>query len=299
MASVNFSLVRDEKGTSLTVYIDDGVDLTEHVLGEAHANFKHVRDYLLDTPEDEYDVEWIKSQVDVLLTVGTHLNALSERVRVTDTNILFDGDPLENALTNHIVRLVREGASAAYAPLVAFLEKVQTNPSDKSVDSLYSWLKDRNFSFTPDGDFIAYKGVAVDKSGNSISINHGKAIVNGKVYSGAIPNPDGAVVEMPRSEVEANTAVGCASGLHAGTWKYASAFARGRVLVVKINPRDVVSVPDDCEFQKLRVSRYVVLSTIDQEFQGTTYAQDDEEYEDEYEDEWDDEDYWGDGDEDY
>jgi mRNA-degrading endonuclease RelE of RelBE toxin-antitoxin system len=56
---------------------------------------------------------------------------------------------------------------------------------------------------------------------------------------------------------------GCASGLHAGTYEYAKMYASGALLKVVINPRDVVSVPTDSDAQKLRVSRYRVVETID------------------------------------
>lgn len=298
MSTVNFTLVRDDKGRSLTVYVDKDGEFKTHTLSESHNNFQSVLDYLLNTDPEDVDATWVTNEVDTIHAVGTKLNGISERVRVTETTLLFDGDPINNVLTDHIIRLVREGDSAQYAPLVAFLEKVRTNPSADSIDSLYSWLLDRKFSITPDGDFIAYKGVALDKDGNSISINHGRAIADGVVYNGAIPNKDGSVIEMPRSQVQADTAIGCASGLHAGTWNYAAAFARGRVLVVKINPRDVVSVPNDCSFQKLRVSRYVVLSAIDQEYAGTTYDTsdvEDEDYDEYEEDNW----YDGDDEDDY
>lgn len=269
MSLVNYTLISDERGKSLTVYIDKGDDFVTHVLASTSATFDTLLNYLLTTDEANYDVDYIESQADVLRAVGTKLAAVSERIRVTDSALLFDGDELKNTLSDHIVRMVREGEE--YTPLVAFLEKIQTNPSPDSVESLYSWLADREFTITQDGDFIAYKGVKVDKDGLSRSILTGKAIVNGVVHDGNIPNPDGAVVEMPRSEVQANSAVGCAPGLHAGTWKYASDFSQGRVLVVKINPRDVVSVPSDCNFQKLRTSRYVVISTVESEYKTTTY----------------------------
>lgn len=301
MSTVRYTLVRDEKGQSLTVYVDHDGEFETHVLSSDHANFKTVRDYLLDLDDsgevDEADVAWLKSQVDVLLAVGSRLESLSERVRVTETALTFDGDPINGALVDHIIRLVREGDKARYAPLVAFLEKLYTNPSVDSIDSLYSWLVGKEFTIMPDGDFVAYKGVKVI-DGESHSINSGRAIVDGVVHKGNIPNHKGSVIEMPRSEVESKTHIGCASGLHAGNWRYAAAFGQGRVLMVKINPRDVVSVPTDSNFEKLRVSRYTVLDSIEQEYTKPTYSSWDGE-----EDEDDDEDYdeyyddgWGDGD---
>ena len=96
------------------------------------------------------------------------------------------------------------------------------------------------------------------------SIHHGPGVVNGVELSGGLPNDPGNRVSIPRSQVEANTAYGCAFGLHAGTLAYASKWGP-RVVAVSINPRNVVSVPDDCTFQKIRVCEYDVLLEIDTE----------------------------------
>ncbi len=192
--------------------------------------------------------------------------ALSERVSIRGKKLYFDGDRIKGTLTKHIVRMVRSG-DVRFA-LVAFLEKVSTNPSAESRDALYRWLSDRGFAITGDGDFLAYKGVTSD----GLSIHSGRAWVDGVEIVGQIPNKVGAVVTMPRLRVDDNREVGCSQGLHAGTWGYARGFAQGMTLTVRINPRDVVSVPDDCEFQKLRVCRYVVMEAAECEYADPVYS---------------------------
>lgn len=270
-----YSLAKDSKGTSLTLIFSDG---KTHLVSEKHPNFSQVLEAAQDdsVPEEE-----VMRLANLVALVGDRLTRLSERVSIVGNNVLFDGDPIRSEIADHIVRMVRESDERGWQSLVSFLEKVQTNPNEHSRESLYSWIAGRNFTLTQDGDLIAYKGVKIDEDGVSRSISHGTAMVNGVVHQGAIPNPDGAVVEMPRSEVQHDTAVGCSTGLHAGTWEYASGFAQGRVLTVRINPRDVVSVPTDCEAQKMRVSRYEVLSSVETAYQATTWAGSDHSHEDE------------------
>jgi hypothetical protein len=83
--------------------------------------------------------------------------------------------------------------------------------------------------------------------------------VDGVEVKGRIPYVDGSVVTMPRSAVGDNRNIACSTGLHAGTYSYASGYG-DTLILVKINPRDVVSVPNDSSGQKLRVSRLVVLN---------------------------------------
>lgn len=274
-----YSLVNDQNGTTLSLIFSDGD--TKSINSE-HPNYSKILAEVTGNP-DASEKE-ILEQLDLINSVGSRLRSLSERVAVVGNTILFDGDPIQSEITGHIVRLIAEEDEHGWKALVNFLEKVQTNPEQHSRDSLFSWINGRNITITPEGDFIAYKGVQTGSNGYE-SINSGTATVNGVVHKGHIPNHEGAVIEMPRSTVEHDTAVGCSTGLHAGTWKYAHDFARSAVLVVRINPRDVVSVPTDCNAQKLRVSRYVVLNVIENEFSGTTYTS--AQAEDEY---WDDED---------
>ena len=54
---------------------------------------------------------------------------------------------------------------------------------------------------------------------------------------------------------------GCASGLHIGSWQYANNFkGDGHLMVVKCNPKNAVSVPQDENWQKLRACEYEVIA---------------------------------------
>ena len=97
---------------------------------------------------------------------------------------------------------------------------------------------------TPDGNFLAYKGVRDDYT---------------DWYSGKFANDVGAVLEMPRNGVCDDAQQGCSFGFHAGTYEYAQNYGSGgHLLMVEISPADVVSVPNDCNCQKLRTCKYQV-----------------------------------------
>jgi len=234
---------------------------------------------------DGEDAQEIRSLADLSQVVAGRFESLSERVSVAGGNVYFDGDPVHNALAKHIVRALEDEAD--FMPLVNFYEKLAANPSEHSREQLYEWLDRRDFTIAPDGDFYAYKGCARGENGQPVSINRGKAVVDGEAVDGAVPNPVGAVVEFPRSEVEFDPSRGCARGLHVGDYTYASGWARGVLLLVKVNPRDVVSVPTDSNAAKVRVSRYEVQSVYDRPEPIQQAVYDDEpEWEDDEEDEY-------------
>lgn len=259
-----FSLTEDNKGKSLSVFYGDGETDT---IPESHVSFKTIIDLLISGAASD---EEIRKHTRVMETVVTKMSALSERVSVDGREVYFDGDPLRGEITDIIKKMFQEGKALDFKPLVNFLEKAKTNPSLKSVDDLYRWITKGDLVIDPDGDIVAYKGVNVNRDGISVSVHSGTAFVNGEQITGQIPNVPGTVISMPRSNVDDNEAVACSTGLHAGTYAYASSFA-SRLLLVKINPRDVVSVPRDSSDQKLRVSRYTVLTQIDQRLSTAFY----------------------------
>lgn len=246
---MKYSLISDGDSRSITVYVDGEV-LTAT---DTHPNFETIVEQVLD---GDVDVELF----DVSQSVAGKFDRLSDRVTVAGGHVYFDGDEQQGPLVAQIVRFLDEGHD--FMPLVNFMEKVAQNPTEHSREQLYSWLDKHAFTIDEDGDIVAYKGVTTDSEGNLVSCTHGPAIVDGTPVNGAVPNPVGAIVEMARSKVNHDPSQGCSTGLHVANWRYASGF--GRVtLKVKVNPRDVVSVPTESNWEKVRVCRYKVLEIVE------------------------------------
>lgn len=254
--NVKYNIVsNDQEQSSVTVFFGRDILLAT----KDHPNFGRIVN-ALETGED--NIETLHGLFDVGVGIVKNFQRLSERVTVTHGKLYLDGDEMDTALTQAILRFHAEG-NDDFKPLVAFLEKLQQNPNPVSVQQLFRWLRDKHYAFAPDGDFIAYKGVRTGTKGVGYeSINAGTAFVNGEVMKGSIPNKPDTIIEMPRSQVTFDPKQGCSTGLHAGNWRYAKEFSQGAVLRVKINPRDVVSVPTDSNDEKLRVCRYKVLNIV-------------------------------------
>lgn len=275
---MKFNIVSMGDTSNITAFIDGEM----YTASNDHPNWDAIVTGAVDGDEGIADL------FDVAKAVSKRFEQLTERVSVRNGQVYFDGDELDRAETKQIIRFLDEGVDD-WEPLVLFLEKVQTNPNEHSREQLYSWLEHHDFPIDSDGDIIAYKGVKVVDDGYR-SISQGKAIVDGEEHSGAIPNNVGSVVEMPRSEVHHDPSTGCSRGLHAGSWDYASGFAQGAVLTVKINPRDVVSVPTDSNWAKVRVCRYVVTGVTESEHTSAYWSSADDDYEEE-DSEWGEEEY--------
>jgi hypothetical protein len=119
-----------------------------------------------------------------------------------------------------------------------------------------------------EGYFYAFKGVESDFW--SISGNTRTVVRKGKVNAcGEIFNGVGEEIEVERNQVDKNQDVFCSTGLHVGSFSYAESFARtakntckGKVVLVKVDPKDVVCIPRDSGCQKARCCRYTVVAEI-------------------------------------
>jgi hypothetical protein len=274
----NYKLSSDSKGESLILIYEDGDPVT---VPGTHPRFSEILELLRSGDAED---EKVKELVNIMHAAGKKLSAITDRVSIAPYGVFFDGDILRSELAEIIGDMLDEGRGDDLAAVAKFLENAAANQSIEAIDAMYRWITNRDMILTSEGTFLAYKGVKKDASGKIVSITSGTALVDGEEFTGNIPNPVGSVITMPRSAVTADTAVGCGPGLHAGTYSYARSFAgyNAPMLLVEINPRDVVSVPSDSSFQKLRVSRYKVIEHIEgrqesnyYEFEDTAPVEDD------------------------
>lgn len=207
-------------------------------------------------------------------------------VSVVGNSVTYKGTALNNYVVNKILEFM--GADLPWDHLVAFLDRLMQNPSMRARDELYRFLETENLPVTEDGHFLAYKRVRPDFK---------------DWHSNTLDNSVGQILEMPRPMVDDNQQAGCSTGLHAGSLAYINGFHAGDgvVVIVKIDPKDVVCIPNE-DVRKLRCCRYEVLSTFKSKLTEPTYAsngeafvkpeddfvEDDAEDSDDYSDDYDD-----------
>ena len=194
-------------------------------------------------------IDTLDSLFDVSESITRKFNADNvDGIEITDGVIYYNGEPLHNYVVDRIFDFMDEGLP--FQPLAKFLGKLLANPSRRAVEELYKFLEHKHLPICEDGDFLAYKSVSQNY------MDH---------HSGKFFNGVGEVLDMPRNAVCDDADVGCSYGFHAGSYEYASTFGGpdARLVIVKINPADVVSVPKDCDCQKLRTSRYEVVKDFD------------------------------------
>lgn len=221
-------------------------------IDDSHPGYEDVVEALADN-----DVSYATHIARPLNLVGERLGSFDSDLRVSGNSVYYGHERLTNKLANMVLGYVRNGREGAEA-LANFVQRLYHNPNERSREQLFDWIERHGLTIDREGFIIGHKGVHTGRDGKFVSSSFGEADVNGITIRGQIPQTVGDVVTMPRSAVDDNGDAGCSSGLHVGTYDYASGFG-SVLLTVRIDPADVVSVPNDCDFSKMRVCRYTVI----------------------------------------
>lgn len=216
-----------------------------HTIRNSHRNYDLVVEHLKEGDHDEHLLEELCS-VEV---AARNYTSGHDNVEVKWGQVFYKGSPVHNTLTEKLLGLM--DLLLDVTPWVRFLENLMENPSYRSRESLYDFLEHFNAPITPDGCFIAFKRVREDFK---------------DIHSGKFDNSPGTVVTMQRSQVDDDNQRTCSAGLHVCADEYLKGYATGsgyRTVAVKVNPRDVVSVPYDYNFSKMRTCAYEVLNEVE------------------------------------
>jgi len=239
-----------ESGNSITIYWND----RPYTMRDDHPNYQAIKDALLDARYDD-----LGDLLDIAKAVE---NFVEGDIEVKNEVVYYKGSRLHGVVVDKLMEMLRAGLKDS-APLTNFITRLQANPSANSVNELYSFMGYKSLPNTPEGKVLGYKGVQSDFW--SVTGNADTIVVQGKTNDRhQILNEVGATIEVARRCVDDNKDNHCSFGLHIGSYDYANNWASedGRLLLVEFDPADAVSVPTDCDFQKLRVSKYKVVQDI-------------------------------------
>lgn len=222
------------------------------MISKSHPKFSEIVDLVVT--QKDYDAAY--ALVDLKSIVSRAI--LGSNISLTGNALYYKGEEVNGLIGQRILEMHRLGLSVD--SLIAFLDNLMDNPSKRAVDELYGFLESSRLPITDDGHFLAYKAVTEDYK---------------DIHSGTIDNSVGQVITMPRNKVADNKDVTCSHGLHFAAHGYAESFggSSSRMMIMKINPRDVVSIPSDYNNEKGRCCGYTVLSEVSRDDTALVGAQ--------------------------
>lgn len=230
------------------------------VFVQGNAPFTMTRDHkLFNQLEAAAKENNVDAVLDIVAMAQKIVNYSQGKLHFVGGEIFYGDEALHGALVERILGLMGEDEDADY--LVKFLENLMENPSKQSRDELYLFLEACNMPITEDGRFVAYKWVRDDYTDQ---------------YSGKFDNRVGAKPKMERRNVNDNRQETCSAGLHVCSGDYTKFSTR--LMLVAVNPKDVVSVPYDYNNAKMRVCEYEVIAELPADsygdaFNGSVYRQ--------------------------
>jgi hypothetical protein len=260
------------QGSNITVVIGT----TPHTVSKSHIAYNKVLAAIKAN-------DWATVQ-DIIEPKKAVLNFGKGNIEIQGDKIFWKGREMHNALTKRMVAMIQEDFPVE--PLVAFMENLMENPSKRAVTELYGFLEKNTLPITPDGCFLAYKKVRADYLDcHSGSVLNKPAVymteadlasiaeASGKNQEVQVEVVDGVtVVSMERNSVDDDQNRTCSSGLHFCSKEYLGSFGGQRILILKINPRDVVSIPTDYNASKGRACRYEIADEIDKDKADEAFA---------------------------
>lgn len=224
--------------SSLTVVINS----RPYIIDNTHTNFDDIKDGIKNGVSDEVLIK--------LIDVSTAINEYAQgRITVKNGQVFYKDIEVKNTLTERILVMMREGFDIN--SMCKFMDNLYSNPSRTAVNELYLFLEACNLPITEDGHFLAYK-----------KVKHNYM----DIYSGTFDNSIGKICEMERNEVDDNRNNTCSAGLHFASYSYMAHYGGtgndDRIVIVKINPADVVSIPSDYNNAKGRCWKYEVVNEV-------------------------------------
>ena len=218
-----------------------------HTVRKGAANFDKLKKALVAE-------QWGK--VPDLLSVAKTVQSWAKgKFKVEGDRVFYGGEAIPTDLDSRILAMAANGEDPT--PLCRFWERLQKNPSYRSVKQLFQFLQNVGIPITEDGCFLAYKGVKEDFK---------------DVHSGQFDNKPGAINEMPRNKISDDPQLACHEGFHVGDLSYAKGFGP-RVVICKVDPEHVVCVPYDESQRKMRVCRYEVTGNYGVQLPDTSFKE--------------------------
>lgn len=182
-----------------------------------------------------------EKEVEAHLDTKTSVEAWAKgNFKIDGNSVFYKGTRLPQELSKRMFDMAEKSENPI--SLMNFWEKLQKNPSWRSVEQLFPFLNHMGIPILPNGNFLAYKGVKQNYTDQ---------------HSGVVDNKPGVVNEMDRNKVSDDPNTPCHYGFHVGDLSYASSFAAVTV-VCEVDPSDVVCIPKDESQRKMRVCKYRV-----------------------------------------
>lgn len=164
--------------------------------------------------------------------------------------VYYEGQVVHGNIVTRILESMENNDEYMVTAYVSFLNNLMKNPSNTSVEDAYDFIVANDIKITEDGHILTWKRVSKNFT---------------DIFTGEMDNSVGQVVKMRRNMVNEDNKVTCSHGLHVCSKSYLphyGAACGNKIVMCKVNPRDIVAVPKDYNNVKMRVCQYEVVADM-------------------------------------
>jgi len=224
----------------ITVFINNKLE----IITSEHMNFEIIKDILQNKSDHSEVIELIStiSSIDNKIKENENTKIKIDRKKY---KIVYNDLNIKGALFDKLVSIIDQGLNIQ--SFEKFLMKLDKNPKKEVFKEVYTYLENNNMPITQDGNFLAYKKITSDYK---------------DCYTKTIDNSLGKVVQMKRENCNSHPHHTCTEGLHVCGYNYLSSFYGDKIIICEINPADIVAIPEDYNYSKMRVCKYKVIDEI-------------------------------------
>ena len=247
--------MNDNKYIMLDKSIMIAINGQPHVIDDTHPNFTEIKERL---EQDNFD--GIEFLIDPANQIRDYYD---NQITVENGVVMYNGVQLQNNITKRILDMCKNGDDPTF--LVNFLKQAVANPNPNILEQIDSFLQYVNIPIGKDGCLLAYKAVDADYK---------------DIYTHTIDNSVGQTVSVDRNSVDDDSNRGCSHGLHCGAIEYVKSYGgfsgdstANKLVIVRVSPKDIVSVPKDHSFQKVRCCEYTVVASVTWDYLLNTTVQ--------------------------
>ena len=230
-------------------YSDDHIMITfpgseSYTILSDNKNYRKVRDILEKYKGKPITDEKVIKELRALMSIKETIRQWTHGEIVISHGVaVYRGMPLPADLNSRLVSMAEAG-DEGWVGLANFWRRLSENPSWRSTQQVYGFLKHQHLPIDMDGYLYAYKGVNLDYTDR---------------HTGLFSNKPGTAHSKPRGHISDDPTKHCHVGFHVGDYTYAKNFA-SKLVIVRVDPKNVVCVPDDENRRKVRVCEYEVVA---------------------------------------
>lgn len=219
---------------------------------DTHPNFQRILDALA---AQNYEA------LPDLFSVANAVRKYAAGLDVRGGAVFLDGEALAGPIVQRIIDNANNGRSNEW--LANFQRSLKLNPSRRIREQLYAFIeKSTNIGINDAGNIVAYKVV---RQWGTIAPGADAPTEFVSIHDRTTRHDLGQVVSMPRHDVDDDPTRTCSYGLHACSEGYLANFGGGSddwVVAVEIKPENVVSIPTNYDFAKMRCCEYKVIAVL-------------------------------------